>query len=96
MKTRVHKKQTRTQLPILIRYRAQDYETRYLDDPRALYIDEFREQHPDDGFLAIIPSEAATEALAQQDAGWDWPAVGLSVMTLGPLSWIAYRLFSLF
>jgi hypothetical protein len=44
-------------LPILIRYRAQDYETRYLDDPRVLYIEEYHDLHRNDGFVAMIPSE---------------------------------------
>ena len=47
-------------LPILIRYKAQDYQTRYLDDPRVLYIEEFHDLHRNDGFMAMIPREKKT------------------------------------
>ncbi len=90
MKSHQHEKQTRAQLPILIRYRAQDYETRYLDDPRILYIEEFRDLHRDDGFVAMIPSEKAT---GDKALGSKWSALGWSALALASLGWIVYRLF---
>ena len=44
-------------LPILIRYKTQDYSTRYLPDPRIMYIEEYHDIHKDDGFLAMIPPQ---------------------------------------
>ena len=88
MKTQAHEKQTRGQLPIQIRYRAQDYETRYLDDPRVLYIEEFHAEHADDGFVAIIPSERA----AKRNLGSKWMRLGRVAVALASLGWIAYQL----
>lgn len=48
--------ESKGQLPIVIRYNAQDYETRWVPDPRVGYVKSFREEHRDDGFVAIIPS----------------------------------------
>lgn len=89
MKSHQHEKQTRARLPILIRYRAQDYETRFLDDPRVLYIEEFRDLHRDDGFVAMIPSEKASRG---KELGSKWSALGWAAMALASLGWIAYRL----
>lgn len=91
MNSHLHEKQTKTLLPIQIRYRAQDYETRYLDDPRHLYIEEFHTEHADDGFFAFIPSETA----AKTNLGSKWTALGCVAFTIAALSWIAYRLISL-
>lgn len=96
MKAKVQEKQTRAQLPVVIRYRAQDYETRYLDDPRALYVEEFQEQHPDDGFFAIIPNEASAAALAKWDVRRQRSALAWAAITFASLGWIVYRLFSFF
>lgn len=90
MKIHRGEKQTLAKLPIQIRYRAQDYETRYLDDPRALYIDEFNAKHADDGFFAIIPSETA----AEKSQEGKWMTVVWVALAFASLSWIAYRLLS--
>ena len=76
------------QLPILIRYRAQDYQTRYLDDPRILYLEEFREQHPDDGFMAVIPREksAKLEASLRSKKVLSYSLVALTTIALCSLS----------
>ncbi len=84
------KQQSCGQLPILIRYRAQDYQTRYLDDPRVLYIEEFRAEHPDDGFVAMIPSESA----AARNLGSKWSMIRRVAIAICSLSWVAYLLFS--
>ena len=96
MKTRAREQHARARLPILIRYRAQDYETRYLDDPRTLYVEEFQAQHPDDGFFAIIPAETTELASAKKNAPRLWLTLAGAAMTFGPLGWVAYRLFSIF
>lgn len=88
MKTQANKKQTRGQLPVQIRYRAQDYETRFLDDPRVLYIEEFHAEHADDGFVAIIPTEKA----AKRNLGSKWTSLGRIAVVLASLSWIACQL----
>jgi hypothetical protein len=95
VKSHQHEKQTRARLPILIRYRAQDYETRYLDDPRVLYIEEYRDLHRDDGFVAMIPSEKVTRQLGKEP-GWKWWALGWAAMAIASLSWNAYQLISTF
>jgi hypothetical protein len=51
------KESTLGKLPVLIRYRAQDYDTRWVHDPRIGYVKAFREDHRDDGFVAIIPRD---------------------------------------
>ncbi len=94
MKTTTTEQRKRATLPVLIRYRAQDFETRYLDDPRALYVEEFQSQHPDDGFFAVIPTETAAGAFTKQDVPRPWLTLVELAMTLGSLGWIAYRILS--
>jgi hypothetical protein len=83
------KQQSHGQLPILIRYRAQDFQTRYLDDPRIMYIEEFRKLHPDDGFVAMIPSPR----VAARQAGRKWPKFCGLAAVFCSLSWTAFVLF---
>ena len=84
------KRKTLGQLPILIRYKAQDYQTRYVDDPRILYIDEFRALHPDDGFVALIPSEASAKRSPSSRLSRCCRGAALLIS----LSWVAYALLA--
>ena len=42
-------------LPVLIRYRLQDYETRYVRDGRPEYIRAYNKKNGAKGFVAMIP-----------------------------------------
>lgn len=73
-------------LPVLVRHNAQDFDMRYLVDPRPLYIEEHNAQHADDGFVASIP-----RATKPQTASRWWFAIACAAVAM--LTWlIAHRL----